>query len=50
MNPWIALLLIMFGYAMVVLYVASRPAWLVTVWRQIDRLTRRLGRKMRRNR
>lgn len=50
MNPWIALLLIMFGYAMVVLYLASRPAWLLALWRQIERPVKWIERKIRRTR
>jgi hypothetical protein len=48
MNDWIALLLIMFGYAMAILYAATRPRWLVAVWEQIARPFRWIERKMRR--
>jgi hypothetical protein len=50
MNDWIVLLLLMFAYAMAILYAASRPRWLVAVLRQVERPVRWLGRKMRRNR
>lgn len=50
MNDWITLVLIMFMYAMAVLYMSSRPAWLVSAWRQIEESVRWIGRKMRKRR